>query len=254
MPRPQPLAPSLPGIVTRTRDMRALGPFGVVAIGLLGTFLALLESWRRWPLAPFPLVYAGLAIAVPLWFRVGPSGRPLPEIRRNLRELAGPAVLALAFVGAFVAVYAAILVSLSKAHDPTWNLLVTYHDLGKLFVARYGRPEVVALSYVVLGLWPMFGEELFYRGLLLRGLLEHASPAAAAIVSSAFFGLRHAAQLAYGLPSYPWAASVAYFVWAFGLGLVWCWIYVRTRSLWACIASHSLNVVLAPVAIAFLLR
>jgi membrane protease YdiL (CAAX protease family) len=229
-------------------------PLALVCLGVLVTGVALPESWRAWPFAPFPLLHATVAIAIPLWFRAGPTGRPWPEIRTHIARLGPPAVTAIAFIGGFILLYGTLLTGLGKADDPAWNLIVTYQDFGESFVARYGRTQILIVSYLLLGLWPMFGEELFYRGFLFRGLTGHISTVAAAIVTSALFGLRHAAQLAYLLPAYPAVAGVAYFVWAFGLSMIWCWVYARTRSLWLCIASHGVNLVLAPFVLAVLDR
>jgi len=232
--------------------IRMAHPLALLGIGVLVTAIALPESWRGWPYAPFPVLHAVLAIVVPLWCRAGPTGRPWPDIRAHLPAQGRPFVAAVAFVGCFVVGYWAFLAGLGKLRDPGWNLIVTYQNLGELFFARYDRPTVLIVSYVLLGLWPMVGEELLYRGLLLRGLLDHLAPPAAMIVTSALFGLRHAAQLAYSLPAYSLAAGAAYFGWAFGVSMILCWVYVRTRSLWLCIAAHGVNVVLAPLALAIL--
>jgi membrane protease YdiL (CAAX protease family) len=250
----EPLVTSPRETIRGRRDVRTLHPLTVLATGVAVTALAVPESWRGWPYAPFPILHATLAIAVALWFRAGPTRPARLEIHGHLPELGRPAAAAIAFIGGFVVLYSVLLVALGKEHDPAWNLIATYRDLGKLFIARYGRPEVLVISYILVGLWPMFGEELFYRGFMLRGLLEHVSPAPAAITTSTLFGFRHAAQLTYLLPSYPTAAGVAYFLWGFGLSMIWCWVYLRTRSLWLCIASHGVNIVLVPAMLAVLVR
>ncbi|MDQ5822879.1 MAG: CPBP family intramembrane metalloprotease [Chloroflexota bacterium] len=158
-----------------------------------------------------------------------------------------PVAVALLFVVAYVLLYILFLNVAGRTNDADWDLFATYKFLGHLYVERYDRTTVVIVGYLLVGLWPMFGEELFYRGFVFKGLAYHVSPIMAAIASSSLFGLRHAFQLAYLLPAYPLVSGVAYFVWAAGFGLLWSWLYYRSGSLWPCIVTHSVNLLLAPV-------
>ena len=237
----------------RTVARFALTSRAALVLGILVTVIALPESWRSWPYAPFLLVHATLTIVIPVLYGALPTGRPLPELRRWLPHQRVPLLAAAAFIVGFVLVYVLVLRASSHAGDASWDLVAAYRALMDSYVDRYGLAATVIVGYLLLGVWPMFGEELFYRGFVLRGLLDGTTPAIAVIVSSALFGLRHAAQLVYFLPGYPIATGLAYFVWAFGISVMLGWIYVRTRSLWVCMALHSVNLILAPFAIAFLL-
>ncbi|MDD2584014.1 MAG: type II CAAX endopeptidase family protein [Bacteroidales bacterium] len=70
-------------------------------------------------------------------------------------------------------------------------------------------------------------EELFCRGVILRALLYHTSPAKAIILSAFMFGIIHLN---------PWQAIPAFI-----LGVFMGWIYWRTHSLWATIFIHFVN-------------
>ncbi len=70
-------------------------------------------------------------------------------------------------------------------------------------------------------------EELFCRGIILRGLLKHLSPVKAILWSAAFFGIIH---------MNPWQAIPAFLI-----GVLMGWIYWKTRSLWATIFIHFIN-------------
>ncbi|OUJ72693.1 hypothetical protein BXP70_17455 [Hymenobacter crusticola] len=83
------------------------------------------------------------------------------------------------------------------------------------------------LSFVVVCITAPILEELFFRGLLLSGLLKNYSPRKSIIQSSLLFGIIHL---------YPMHA-----VSAMVLGLFLGWLYYRTQSLGACIVAHSLN-------------
>jgi len=89
------------------------------------------------------------------------------------------------------------------------------------------------LNYKVAGfitvciLAPVF-EEILFRGILLRGMLQNQiNPTIAIILSSVLFGLAH---------MNPWQ-----FIGAGILGAIFAYIYYRTKSLWICIFLHSLN-------------
>lgn len=71
-------------------------------------------------------------------------------------------------------------------------------------------------------------EELLFRGLLLRGMLQQYSPGRAIVWSSVMFAVFHLMN--------PWQA-----IGAFAGGLAVGWLYAKTRSLWLCICFHFIN-------------
>ncbi len=82
-------------------------------------------------------------------------------------------------------------------------------------------------SFFAIVIFAPLLEELFCRGILLRGMLFHMSPAKAIIWSALMFGIIHLN---------PWQAIPAFL-----LGLLMGWIYWRTNSLWSVILIHSVN-------------
>ena len=70
-------------------------------------------------------------------------------------------------------------------------------------------------------------EEFILRGVIMRGLLHHTTPAKAILWSSFFFAIIHLN---------PWQATGAFIA-----GLFLGWVYWRTHSLWACIFIHAVN-------------
>lgn len=227
--------------------LQSVSPVAIFSVGLFVTGLALLESWKGWVYAPFPLAHALLALLVPVLCNCLDWGEDLRALRSRVRLAIAPIATALLFVGAYILLYALFLNVVNRAGDADWDLLAAYKFLGNLYVERYGWATVLLAGYLLVGVWPMFGEELFYRGFVFKGLAYHMSPVVAAVLSASLFGLRHAFQLAYLLPAYPIASGVAYFVWAAGFGLLWAWLYHRSGSLWLCIATHGVNLLLAPL-------
>jgi membrane protease YdiL (CAAX protease family) len=243
------LTPSLP----KNRSL-AFSPVAILGSGILVTGIALVESWQAWIYAPFPLAHALLTLAIPAWFGGFAWKNPWQEMRARIHLVVLPLIVAVCFIAGYILLYAWLLKASGKTGDPGWDLFATYQMLGDLYIHRYHPTIVVLAGYLLLGVWPMWGEELFYRLYLYKGLSHSVSPWLAAILSSVLFGLRHSFQLAYLLPAYPLISGIAYFVWAAGLALLWAWLYERSQSIWLCIATHSVNLVLAPMIFFFLLR
>ncbi|PKP00009.1 MAG: hypothetical protein CVU13_00395 [Bacteroidetes bacterium HGW-Bacteroidetes-8] len=82
-------------------------------------------------------------------------------------------------------------------------------------------------SFLAIVIFAPLLEEIFCRGIILRGLLHHTTPAKAIIWSAVMFGVMHLN---------PWQAIPAFL-----LGLLMGWIYWRTRSLWIVIFIHFIN-------------
>ncbi len=83
-------------------------------------------------------------------------------------------------------------------------------------------------GFITVCILAPFFEEILFRGILLRGLLQYGvSPIATIILSSFLFGLAHLN---------PWQ-----FVGAGFLGAIFGFVYYRTRSLWLCMFLHGLN-------------
>jgi len=82
-------------------------------------------------------------------------------------------------------------------------------------------------SLIMLVVFAPVLEEIFCRGIILRGLLNHYSPMKAILWSAAFFGIIHLN---------PWQAIPAFLI-----GVLMGWIYWRTRSLWTTIFIHFIN-------------
>lgn len=235
-----------------TVDMcpRKTAPQGLsflLVIGVVVTGIALIESWQGWPYAPFPLGHALLALFIPIKYGGFEIKDAVPQLLGHLRWVLIVAMLALVFIISFVTCYSLFLKIFNVVGNPYWDLIAEYRLLSQLYVARYGWTTVLLVGYLLIGVWPMFGEEFFYRGFLFEGLQHYISFPIAALISSALFGFRHAFQLVYLWPTYPWGAAVAYFLWAFGLSLIWSWSYYRTQSIWPGVATHAANLLLAPV-------
>lgn len=100
-------------------------------------------------------------------------------------------------------------------------------DLG----ADEGTFGLIAAGFMVICVAP-FAEEFFFRGFFYGALRTRFSVAAAAIIDGLVFGLIHFEGGTDGLLIVPPLAI---------LGIIFCLVYERTRSLYPVVALHSLN-------------
>lgn len=100
-------------------------------------------------------------------------------------------------------------------------------EIAKLMTDLTASDTSVWVILFLLVVVAPFTEELFFRGLLLRGFVRRYGKLTAVLASGLLFGIMHLN---------PWqfiATSVA--------GAVLAWWAVETRSLWPCIYGHALN-------------
>ncbi len=107
------------------------------------------------------------------------------------------------------------------------------------FAPQY-EPVTLAVHTVYM-LFAGFLEEIIFRGFLFRGMAKK-NMTSAIIVSAATFGIGHIVNL---LNGYDIISNLLQIVYAVGVGFLLVFIFIRTGSLVACIAFHSLNNILA---------
>lgn len=103
-------------------------------------------------------------------------------------------------------------------------------DVTRELGADDGTLGTVAAGLLIIGAAPI-AEEIFFRGFLFAGLRRSANFVVAALVSSAIWGFFHFT----GSDSWGVVAQLAVF------GVILCWLYERTDSIWPTIAVHALN-------------
>lgn len=219
---------------------------GVLAIGTAVTLVALLDTIVA-PWSPFILAHAALAIGLPLLWGTWSFGR-LSTVRRSSWALVIVVPIAFQIVasvwddGLWPFILRLAGVDDAARAGPYYTLTAALPALFEAGAARLGWPveRMTGLYFGFIVLWAGFGEEIFYRGYLYGTLRKRGFGAVrAALVSSALFGLRHAAQLAPVHP-YPLAAAVSWVAIAFVVGLALAWIYERCASLWPPVMAHYL--------------
>ncbi len=170
-----------------------------------------------------------LLFALALW-------RGLPaHNRRAAIAVKGPLRQAVAVgigLGLALVAGAAVILLTGSAIDPVVERrLNDVENIGTV-------PWQVVLTVIALVLLAPLGEELLFRGLLLRGLARRLDFWPSALISSVIFAGAHADS--YIL----WPRALA----LFGTGVVLAWVY-RRRGYWASVSAHATVNTIAAIAL-----
>ena len=148
-----------------------------------------------------------LAPLVPMWVSMR---RRMPLFDRK----ASPTTLGLLAIPAFFGL--SLLV----------GLLLSFVDVGEMYEALEAALSSgsVVIRFVTLAVVAPVVEELCFRGIILNRSLSWMRPWTAVILQAAMFGVGHM-NLVQGL-------------YAFAVGMMFGYLYLRFRNLWLCIIGH----------------
>jgi membrane protease YdiL (CAAX protease family) len=214
---------------------------GVVVVASVLTLIVLAESIFP-PWAPYFIIYAILAIVIPLALKTYQFGSFWKVLRSHWKLILGIFVLALAVdEGLFTLLYQRILDGFGVGGNAFYSLnaavnVMTGAAAQKLNITQDAALMLYALFLVV---WAPIGEELFYRGYMQGVLRKIGGFRMSALVSAAFFGIRHATHLFFLWPNVPWVAAASWVAGAFVFGLFMSYLYEKTRSLYPTMLVHA---------------
>jgi membrane protease YdiL (CAAX protease family) len=194
------------------------------------------------PWAPYFIVYAILAIVIPLALGSYAFGSIREVTARHWKLILGVFILALIVdQGIAGGLYQRVLDLLGVGGDPYYSLDAALGKLADVAAVKFGISPDAAMGLYALFIliWAPIGEELFYRGYLQGVLRSRWSFRASALVSAAFFGIRHATHFFFLFPDVPWIAAASWVASAFVFGLFMSWLYEKTRSLYPPILVHA---------------
>jgi membrane protease YdiL (CAAX protease family) len=192
--------------------------FGLVVV--LYSFVELLGTHLQWPervRVDLGLLAPQAAIAFLLaWY--------LPWARLSVRE-AFPmgsisASLVMPLLVSMAGMFALVLGILGVLENYLGTSEALEAELERIF-----KNSDLWVRWLAMAVFAPVSEELFFRGLILQGLLRRLRPGVAIAISSFFFGLLHL---------HPYRIVVATL-----LGAHLGWWFHRTRSLLPCIGAHA---------------
>lgn len=218
-----------------------LSDIGVIGIGIALTLIVLAESIFP-PWAPYFIFYALLAILIPLILRTYQFGSFRAVLMTHWQlTLAIFAVAVIWDSGIATWLYERVLTGLDLGGDPFYSLGAALEALAGAAARKFGITADAALMLYALFIlfWAPVGEELFYRGYMQGILRQSRSFKVSALVSAAFFGIRHATHLFFLWPNVPLVAAGSWVLSAFVFGLLMSYLYEKTRSLYPLMVVHA---------------
>jgi len=221
----------------------ATKPGPIILVATFLTFLVAFESLYFIPWAPYFLIYAILAVIIPIYLKMYRFGK--------LRDLASTeiaklfvAFLIVSFVILFLMdlIYIVTLQSLGLINNPIYDLSAALYILADEAALKFGITinSAIALYGAYVVIWAPIGEELFYRGYMYKGLRERYSITISALISSFFFGIRHMTHFLFILPDYPVFSGLYWAFHAFIFGLLMAYAYEKTDTLYVPMLIHFL--------------
>ncbi len=220
-----------------------LSPFYIILIGTILTVIVALESIYYVPWSPYFLIYAALAIIIPIYaksYRFGSLRYAFSK--KNLVSF----IIFLTLISMVLFVieytYNYILSLYGFGNNPYYSLSEALHDLAEKAGLKFGINVETAIGiyaiYVIV--WAPIGEELFYRGYMFGGLRNRYNFATSAILSSLFFCIRHMTHFIFLLPFYPLYAAIFWAFHTFIFGILISYAYEKTDTLYIPVLIHFL--------------
>lgn len=216
---------------------RVLSPVGAVLVSFLALIIAggVLYAATDMSDTAIGAVVTPLTSLLLLGFAFRIRRRLPAHEQRLALAVKGPAVKAVltgVAVGLGIVAGAAIIISAGAAIDPVVERrLNEVEDIGT-------APWQIVLMVIALVLLAPLGEELLFRGLILRGLVRRMRFWFAALISSALFAAAHFDSWIL------WPRTIT----LFGTGLVLAWVY-RQRGYWGSVAAHATVNTIAAIAL-----
>ncbi|MBN2001942.1 MAG: CPBP family intramembrane metalloprotease [Anaerolineae bacterium] len=218
----------------------ALSNTGVIGISIGLTVIVLIESIFP-PWAPYFILYALLALALPLVLRSYEFGSFGTVLKSNWRlVLAVFAIVLIWDEGITTWLYERVLDSFGLGGNPYYSLNAAIGMLADAAAQKFNIAADEALMFYALFVlvWAPIGEELFYRGYVQGTLRQNHRFSTAALISAAFFGIRHATHLFFLWPNVPLVAAASWVLGTFVFGLLMSYLYEKTHSLYPPILIH----------------
>lgn len=198
---------------------------GSILSALIGYIIALFFPYLAETslLLSYPIIFIPPSLLILFSIKQASYSSLIQDYTPPSSEINSPNFGKLGVVISFVLIFF-LLFSINLVTEPLTYWMGTPEFLEQLMKQIHTNKISTFLSIVLFA--PLL-EELFCRGIILRGLLHHTTPIKAIALSALMFGIMHLN---------PWQAIPAFI-----LGVFMGWVYWRTHSLWATIFIHFVN-------------
>lgn len=194
--------------------------------GILGSVVTILVDKLAPELTQFNTVFVYPLIFIPALAYASVKSTTAPFSQRGLSyidktHLNGKQMGILALVTSLATLAGSFII------EPSMMLLPEMPEFLENMLKGLTQGMPLWVSLLTVSIFAPFFEEILCRGLILRGLAQRTSPTNAIIISSIFFALIH---------GNPWQAIPA-----FGLGMLFGYVYYKTGSLKLPMLMHCVN-------------
>lgn len=197
----------------------------IVCMQILGSLInipGLMWAPANHLLIPLSFLIGGLAAILVLLPYVGADWNSIKK------HLLNPSSMALIGLSVFMYLFLMPFAEFMSSIVPTKGIGILEEIYQTLSESFQMMMQYKVAGFITICILAPILEEILFRGILLRGLLQNGtSPIIAIVLSSVLFGAAH---------MNPWQ-----FFGAGILGAIFGFIYFRTRALWICIFLHALN-------------
>ena len=153
-----------------------LSEAGVVTVGIVLTLIVLAESIFP-PWAPYFVVYAILAIYVPLTLKTYEFGSFRSVLRTNWKLITSFFLVSIVWdQGVMTWLYEQTLAVFGVSNNPFYSLTAAIDKLANVVAGKFGvtyDTAIMLYAFFVL-IWAPIGEELLYRGYIQDKRLKMA--------------------------------------------------------------------------------
>jgi membrane protease YdiL (CAAX protease family) len=215
---------------------------GILIVSMILFVLAFFESFLL-PWAPYFFAFAVFALFVPLYLKTYRFGK-FTTVFSTYWSIIIVFWIIFIFWDQLISgsIAKIILTAIGVENDPHYSIAAFIEVILKTISNRMGISILTSeiLFAMIAIIWAPIGEEFFYRGYIFGGLRDKHGFLISAIVSSAFFGLRHILPLLYLLPDLYWIPALNWGILAFVFGMLSSFLYEKTGSLYTCMIGHAL--------------
>ncbi len=194
--------------------------------GILSSVVAILVDKLAPELTQFNTVFVYPLVFIPALAYASVKSTTAPYSQRGLSNIdkshfGGKQIAILALVTSLATIAGSFII------EPSMLLLPEMPEFLENMLKNLTQGMPLWASLLTVSIFAPFFEEILCRGLILRGLAQRMSPTNAIIISSIFFALIH---------GNPWQAIPA-----FGLGMLFGFVYYKTGSLKLAMLMHCVN-------------
>jgi len=212
---------------------------GIISISVLLTIIVFIESLAFVPWAPYFLIYAILAIAIPIYLKTYRFHSFKEVISKHAKIIIILLIIAIAYEVIMDIIHSTLLALYNAKGDPYYDFYAALELLAQKAGEKFNisADTAIAIYGIYVIIWAPIGEELFYRGYVYGELREKYGEITALLISSFFFGIRHFTHFFFITPT-PVIPAAWWAIHAFFFGFIMVYSYKKTDSLYPPMLIH----------------